>query len=197
MAGYYSKRTSGSSGYYSSGRAEISMRDEFFRTMDGQSPELAKAMPVLHRRAVLDDDGNKTACPCIDDVTQEPDKDRYCPICLGEGYIWTETLLDCYRWLQDSNEDNSLLNFQRATGTIPVPTVVFFVKYDANVLAGDRIVEINIDNEGDLVYPIRRTKIYDINEAWPFRCDDGRVEYLKLFTHYLSVKHLNPHDWSE
>ncbi len=82
MAGerYYSRATSGIN-YFGAARTEPSMRDELIHTFDGNFPEIAKAQTVLLRR-MRRTSGVLDACSCVDHLTHEPDKDRFCPICV-------------------------------------------------------------------------------------------------------------------
>ena len=49
-----------------------------------------------------------------------------------------------------------------------------------------------LNNAGEVVAPKKRTAVYNIDAAWDYRADDGRLEYWKVFAHLEDVKYLNP-----
>jgi hypothetical protein len=171
--------------------AEPNMRQELIDTLEGDYPEIAKGAPHLHRKMRLDSDGKLIACPCVDKVTGEPDKDRFCPICFGEGWMWDEVRLDVYRVLRDSDADNATRDKLIGPGLINAPLVVFYTRYDTAITKDDKIVEIKLTDAGGEATPLERTGVYRVSVAWKYRADDGKLEYLKLFTHQEDVKYLN------
>lgn len=186
---FYVKATPSFSPYGSAG-TEPDMRQEFINTMTGKYPEVAKSQPALIRR-MRRTNGNLIACGCVDTITKEPDKDRFCPICYGEGYLWDEEDALIYRVLEDSDTDNALRDQLQAPGLINIPIIVFYIRYDSNITNADKIVRLVLDDEGDVVLPIQRYGIYRINASHDFRADNGKLEYWKIFTHFESVKYLN------
>ena len=79
-----------------SGVTEIDLRKEFDQTIDGSCPEISKAQTHMIRRFRVDSDGYKIKCHCVDKVTGEPWRERVCPTCLGEGFIWDEFDIELY-----------------------------------------------------------------------------------------------------
>jgi len=181
--------------YYagSSVGTEPNMRQELANTFDGTYPEIAKSQPGLLRRMRLDDDGAKVPCPCVDVITKEPDKDRFCPICYGEGFLWDEEDLDIYRVVEDSGTNNALLE----PGLINISVVVFYIRYDSDITRHDKIVQLVLDTEGDPVEPYQRRDVYRVGKAWDFRCDAGKLEYWKVFTQREDVRYLNAPSYGE
>lgn len=167
------------------------MRQELINTFDGKYPEVAKAQTGLIRKMRRDSDDKLIACPCVDPVTREPDKDRFCPVCFGEGWLWDETEIEFYRMISDSDTDNALRDKLRPPGLINQPLVVFYTKYDADITRDDKIVELNLSISGSVPTVKRRKVIYRIEAVWDYRCDNGKLEYYTLFTHKEDVKHLN------
>lgn len=165
--------------------AELSIRNELDNTFDGTSLETPKARICLLRRMRRDAKGNKIACECTDPITHEPDKDRLCPFCLGDGFKWDEVLQEMYKVLLTSKEVMS------GPGLINTPQVVFYMKYDTTITYDDKIVEPVLDQEGQMTVPPRRLALYRIQEINPLRLDNGRLEYLKLWAYRQDVKHLN------
>ena len=78
---YYSGTTTGS---------EANMRQEMINTLIGSDPEIAKGQTGLIRVMRRDTDGKLIPCECVDNITGEPDKDRFCSLCFSEGYRWDE-----------------------------------------------------------------------------------------------------------
>jgi len=185
------------SSVYGTSQTEPNMRVEFERTMDGHYPEIAKSQPALLRKMRLDGNGQKTKCSCVDNFYSEPEKDRFCPICFGEGYLWDETALKIYRVLGNSDTDNALLNFAKEPGLINIPVVIFYVWYSTAITEADKIATLSLDTSGSAIVPNKRTGIYRIEKSWDYRSDNGKLEYFKLFTRQESVKWLNSPSYSE
>lgn len=195
----YPKRTPSDS-YYSgstNGGAEPDMRQAMINFLDGSWPEVAKKQTGLLRKMSRDSNDRLVPCDCVDDITHEPDKDNFCPVCFGVGNIWTEDYITFYKTLEDSDQDNALLNKHIEPGLINVPLVVFYVRYSANITKDDQIVELVLDSEGDVQSPVKRRNIYKIGIAWDYRSDNGRIEYWKLFTQVINVRYLNAPQYGE
>lgn len=191
------RSVSASTDYFSSSGSSASstepdMREEFRRTIEGYYPEIAKGQPALLRIMRLDADDKTIACSCVDSITREPDKDRFCPVCMGSGKIWDETEVSLYKTNIDSaGSPAALLDQQTSAGLLNIPLVVFYIKYSEAITKEDCVVLVRLDNAGDMVVPTRRTAIYRINQAWDYRADNGKLEYWKVFAHEESVKYLN------
>ena len=164
---------------------EISMRDELGFTFDGSSQEVAKSQPCIIRGMRRDNQDKKIPCECQDPISREPDKDRLCPICLGEGFKWDETLSKMYKVLRSPKE--VLLG----PGSTNVPSVIFYMRHNANITREDKIVELVLDSEGLPVQPYKRRDVFKIIHLDQLRLDNGRLEYLRLVTIREDVKHLN------
>jgi hypothetical protein len=176
---------------------EPNMRQEFINMMDGSYPEIAKAQGGLLRRMRRNSSGQLIACGCVDAVTREPDRDRFCPVCYGEGNLWDEEELDLYRTLEDSDVDNVLKNNLQGPGLINVPLVVFYIRYDSDITRDDKIIELVLDTAGDAVTPRQRKRLFRINSAHDYRADNGKLEYWKVFAHHEDVKYLNAPTYGE
>ena len=193
MSSSYYRSSSSTISYYPSttGSTEPNMREELINTLDGRWPEVAKGQTGLLRRMRTDSAGNKIPCGCVDTVTHEPDRDRWCPICFGEGWLFDETYITFYKRLIDSETDNSLRDRLTEVGLINVPLVVFYVRYSTEINEDDKIVEIALEDDGSVSTPTRRTAVYKIATVWDYRADNGKLEYYKIFTHEEKVKYLN------
>ena len=155
----------------SSGK-ELDLRTEMNRTLYGSTDEVAKGRKGLLRRLRRDSDGNPIRCACRDNVTDEPDKDYYCRYCLGVGFYWDEIGIVYYR-----NDDS----FRKREGkNQEFEGDDFFFEYNVVIAVDDYIVTVNLDNDGNVLVPVTRSKIFKILSSDPFRSDSGRIEFIKV-----------------
>jgi hypothetical protein len=180
-------------GYFSlsSGSTEPDLRSEFNSFLAGGWPEISKQQKGLLRTFRRDSNNKLIVCPCVDNLTHEPDKDIFCPICNGSGYYWDETYIYFYRTLEQGDPKNALKDQQESPGLISGKVVVFYVRYDAVITEADRIIEIELDTAGEPETPLKRKVIYRIGRHWEYRSDNGRIEYHKVFAFKENVKYLN------
>ena len=166
-------------------RTEPDMRQEMINTLDGAFPEIAKGQTAILRQM------STTQCPCVDFLTKEPDKDTYCPVCMGEGYLWDEIFITVYKVVLKSDVGNALKERLWAPGLINKPLVVFYVCFSVDVSKEDKVIELILDIEGAPVRPYKRRAIYRIGTVFDIRSDNGRLEYWKIDTYEEDVKFLN------
>lgn len=171
---------------FSGSQNELDLRQELYNTFYGSSIEVPKSSKGLLRKIRLDNKGKPINCPCVDRVTGEQDKDYWCPICMSERYLWDEILIDFYK-VQHA-EDNSLKS--EKFGLMNVHTGVFYIRYTDSIGDYDKLIEINLNEEGNLKYPVQRTGIWQITEIVPLRLDRGRLEFYKVFARDEDVKYL-------
>lgn len=176
---------------YDSKSTEINIRREMINTMDGMYPEISKAQQGLLRKMRRDSTYNLIQCNCVDKITQEPDKDRFCEICHGEGYLWDEVPMQLYKVLSGLSTTNALRDRLTPPGLINIPLVVFYIRYDSDITKHDRIVELVLDECGDPVTPFLREAIHVPASLWGYRSDHGKLEYWKAYTHETSRRYLN------
>jgi len=196
MGKYFYNKTNTRQDLYSPGRTEPDMRQELSSTFDGIFPEIAKAQKVALRIMRRGDNGKLIKCTCVDQLTGEPDKDKFCPICFGEGFIWDEVLADTYKVVIKSSVGLSSRQDLFSAGLTNIPLVSFFFKYDIpiNIIkdeAPDKVIELVLDREGGIVRPYARQRVYRIGTAIDFRSDHGKLEYWKLDCFGEQVKFLN------
>lgn len=194
---FYTRTSTANRDFYGVTQSEINLREEFQYTLDGLTPEMAKGQPALLRTMRRDSNGNLTKCPCVDTLTREPDKDRFCPICYGDGWIWDETSILTYKVLKDSETDNSMLDKLYSPGLIIIPTVVFYIRHTAEITKDDKVVLLALEKDGTAKIPKRRTAVYRIGKAWDYRSDNGKLEYWKVYAREESVKYLNKPSYTE
>ena len=162
-------------------RKELDLRKELFGTLHGAADEIPKGRKGLLRKIRTDDEGHPLRCPCRDSITDEPDLDRGpCRFCHSVGWFWDE-----YKIVYYKNDD-----VFRTSGGIPKQDAShFYIEYDEDIAPIDIIVEVEVDKEGEITYPIKRKGFYDIRVVEDFRADDGRLEYWRITGGYIR-------DWS-
>lgn len=183
--------------YTTSARSEADMRQEFINTMSGQFPEIAKGQTGLLRRMRRTSSGRLIECSCVDSVTREPDKDSFCPICLGSGFLWDESYILFYKTIEGVDRAIGMSDNQTNAGILASDIVVYYCRYDVILDEKDMLVEIALDADGDPETPLRRTKISRIGRVWEYRSDYGRIEYKKVFTYRDNTKYLNAPSFGE
>lgn len=185
-----------SNDFYSSAtyKTEPNMRQEMENLLDGAFPEISKKQRGLLRKMRRDSNGDFVSCVCVDDVTGEPDKDTFCPYCLGEGKYWSEVWVDFYRIVLSSDVGNALKERLLPTGIQNIPTTVFFARHSAEITKDDRIIEMKLNNNGTIYKPYTRKILYRIGTLFDMRSDNGKLEFWKIAAHEENRKFLNGPD---
>jgi hypothetical protein len=150
-----------------SSRKELDLRKELDKTFFGASDEIAKSRTGLLRIARRDSTNHPLRCKCRDYITDEPDKDFYCPECLGMGFYWDEVKVSYFE--RGDKED------------------IFYLENDINIFSTDYIITIKLDVDGNIIQPVARDRFYKILNVIKFRSDNGRIEYVKLETQYEAL----------
>jgi len=193
--GYYDKVTNNNSIYSSTTgdtSTEPNMRSELSNMFDGVFPEVAKKRICLLRTVRLNSSNNPTKCECTDRVSGEPDRNIWCPFCFGLGYYTDESLVEVYASISATPDSgNTLLDKMYPPGILNIPTTIFYLEYQYSITTYDKILFIQLDKAGNVVYPVNRIEQYTIARAWEYRCDNGKSEYWKLFCHKDDMKYLN------
>jgi hypothetical protein len=174
-------------------RTEANLRTEMINTLDGEFPEVEKGRYFLLRAMRRDSNEDKIPCSCRDEGTNEPDRDIFCPICYGTGYLFDETYVKGYLTLVGmADRAFSFAQQVLPPGLMDAPGYIFFTRYSDEISDDDQLIEIQLDDEGEIVEPVVRIKIFNVVIAHPYRCDNGKIEFWKVFCHKADVKHLNP-----
>lgn len=160
-----------------SGR-EVDLRSEFDEIVFGGPTSLPHGKKVLVRRARLDSNHKPVACVCKDELTKEASPD--CTFCLGEGFYWDESLETCYSMYVGADGGLSTRVRQLFPGQIRVDTKIFYFRYDTSISYRDKIVEIELDTEGEIIVPYTREAIYKPQTINKYRADYGRIEYIAV-----------------
>jgi hypothetical protein len=174
--------------YPSTGGCEVNLRDEFAKILYGDGCEIPKGQKGFLRRMRRDENGSLIPCACVDSLTHEPDLDSLCPYCLGEGYVWDEELITFYKVIIATGQGLGNKVRKLIPGELNIPFVLWYIEYSVNPTTYDRLVEIELNLEGDVIIPINRIGTYRLETVQAFRSDNGRVEYFRLGTNLEASK---------
>lgn len=168
----------GRSRFSSASGREIDLRAEFDEIVFGGPTSIPHGKQVLLRKARLDDNYKVIDCVCKGALNREADLD--CPYCLGEGNYWDEELITVYSRFVGADGGLSMREKNLFPGQIRVDTKIFYFRYDTTISYKDKIIEVELDTEGNLVVPYFRESIYKPETINPYRSDYGRVEYIAV-----------------
>ena len=65
-------------------------------------------------------------------------------------------------------------------GVANVSAVIFYFEYGIAPTLDDRVIEVAIDAEGDVIVPYVRNRIYRPETVDPHRSDNGRIEFYSM-----------------
>lgn len=161
------------------GRGEVDLRAELDEIFFGYQSGIRHGYLVLMRRMRRGTNGIAESCTCKNEHTREPDPD--CSYCLGEGYLWDEDWVWTYSmYANDASGLASRITFL-PPGNVRVDYKIFFLRYDSDIQYGDKIVEVKLDEEGNLVVPYIRQAIYKPQTINKYRSDNSRIEYIAVY----------------
>ncbi len=157
----------------------VDLRREFDSLVLGTYGETPIGRPFILRRMRRDSGNNLVSCSCVSEVTREPDRDYPCPFCLGSGTLWDEELITAYKVVASApGGSNSASNYQKMpVGAMYSPAVRFFLSSTVVPTRDDRIVELELDAEGDIITPYNRIAIFELYLVRAMRADSGKIEY--------------------
>ena len=160
-----------------SGR-EIDLRVEFDEIVFGGPTSIPHGKQAFLRKARHAANYKVIDCVCKGALNREADLD--CPYCLGEGNYWDEELITVYSRFVGADGGLSMREKNLFPGQIRVDTKIFYFRYDTTISYKDKIIEVELDTEGNLVVPYFRESIYKPETINPYRSDYGRVEYIAV-----------------
>ena len=157
----------------------LNLREEFRALVEGRGGEVPIGQPLILRRMRRDSAGGLVPCSCVDPVTHEPQRDFPCALCQGRGYLWDEVLVTGYKIIVAAPAaSNASVNLRKEeAGHLYLPAARFFFPYDVTVTRDDRVVEIELDADGNAVVPYNRLAIYELTLVRALRGDNGKIEY--------------------
>ena len=157
---------------------ELDLRKEFDEILFGFESGIRHGHLVVVRNMRRDAEGNPVHCTCRDDFTREADPD--CVYCLGEGYLWDENWAWTYSMYSGSNGGMAGRVKYMPPGSMRVDTKIFFLRFDTAISYRDKIIEIKLDEEGNVVVPYKRETLYRPGTIQKYRSDNGRLEYIAV-----------------
>jgi len=165
----------------SSSSTEIDLRAEFDEIIYGGGGSIPHGHTLILRKMRRDADNSLVECSCRDSLTDEPDTESSCPFCLGEGYYWDENWVTGFSGYVGA--DGGLAGRVRGLfpGTVRVDYKTFYFRYDTDITYKDKIVEMKLDTEGEVVVPYIRESIYKPQTIVKYRSDFGRIEYIAIY----------------
>lgn len=160
---------------------EIDLRENFDNLVFGKDGGTPHNHLVLLRKRKLDSNNNFIKCTCVNSLSKEANSESNCQFCLGEGYIWKETFYRCYSVLMGADGGKANRTKRIKGGSIRTDFKIFYFKFDTKISYKDKIIELRLDNEGNVSVPYQRDAIYKPETIQEYRSDNGRLEYIAVY----------------
>jgi len=160
---------------------EIDLRREFDDLIFGGPTSIPHGRKLILRKMRRDASENLIPCTCVSDLTGEPDTERSCPFCLGEGKYWDETFITGYTSYIGADGGLTTRVRDLFPGSVRVDSKIFYFRFDTVITYDDKIVEPVLDSEGLLVVPYRREAVHKPQTIVRYRSDRGRTEYIAIY----------------
>jgi hypothetical protein len=162
---------------------EIDLRYEMDLMLKGNSYYPRRGHWVLLRRM-----DKRQRCTCWNRKGQGDDqftidKGKYnepelrCPICHGEGWLYEDELHLTRRTLVSPTIGLAGSEQMSDVGWMNINYIVFFFMHPVAPNRGDKIMEIELDDNADPIRPYVVKEIYRVAVGEPFRDQHGRIEY--------------------
>jgi hypothetical protein len=120
-------------------------------------------------------------CTCTSSLTGEPDTEKSCPFCLGEGFYWDESWATGYGVYVGADGGNAGRVRGLKPGSVRIDYRIFYLRYDTDISYRDKIIDPKLDTEGEAVVPYVRESIYKPQTINRYRADNGRIEYIAVY----------------
>jgi len=161
---------------------EIDLREEFDILIYGPNKDGKNrhGFPVVLRRMRRDTNGYPELCTCAEASTGSH-ADEDCSYCFGDGYLSDEAYIMTFSGFTGPDGGLSRKYLRMFPGNIRVDYKVFYFRYDSKIKYDDRIVEVRLDEEGQLEVPYIREAIYKPQTINNYRSDHGRIEYIAVY----------------
>lgn len=159
---------------------EIDLRKGFDDLVFGIEGKIPHGHWVILRNVRYDENHEPTECVCLRNK-QTIESDILCSYCSGEGYLWDEQWIYCYSMHSGSDSGLARKYISSGAGEIKTDYVVFFLRYDTIIREKDKIIEVLLDTEGEIIQPFVRTNYFEPSTIIDFRADNGRIEYIMVF----------------
>lgn len=159
---------------------ELDLRKEIESIFSGASDEISKQQTFVLRTARRDSSGNIMPCACVSPLTLEPDTEKQCPFCLGEGFYFDESFIYGYK-MANNKVNLSRQRVQIQSGMISAYDKIFFLRYNELITYDDKIIELKLDSDGKPLIPYKRKGIHRPETIIEYRSDNGRIEFLAIY----------------
>ena len=156
------------------GNGKIDLQKEMDNFILGSDYEESKGKDLIFRRMRRDSSGDLIRCVCVNDNTDEPDRDSYCPYCLGAKYYWDEEFVKAY-WHRE-NED----------------TLTFYFRHSVEPSSVDELITVKMNDDGTLVSPIERIELYNILSTGKLREERAVLVYYKIIAAPVNRRYIGP-----
>ena len=163
------------------GSCEIDLRKEFDNIVFGIGGCKPHNHLILIRNARKDANDNLIKCACVSNLSDEPDPENKCKYCLGEKYIWDERFARCYSAMVGADGGKGNRNKRIYPGEIRTDYKIFYLRYNEKISYRDKIIELSLDIEGNVLVPYKRETIYRPETIQKYRADNGRIEYIAVY----------------
>jgi len=123
-------------------------------------------------------DLSKRCTECMKQIPANYDQPSpYCKSCLGIGYSFSDKLVKGFRYLGAPGFD-----FKMNIGIINTQTQIYILEYNKEPKSTDLIFELLLDESNqNPVQPFQITSVYKIQNSFPLRGDNGRIEFWRCF----------------
>jgi hypothetical protein len=162
-------------------KSEIDLREEMKLMLEGNEYYPRRGHWVLLRRM-----DRRQRCFCWNQkISNDDDQSKYnepklrCPVCHGEGWVYEDELHLARRQLVAPEIGLAGSETMTDMGWININYIVYYFQYYVNILRGDKIMEIDLDDDANPIRPFKVREIYRVAVSEPFRDQNGRVEYVR------------------
>lgn len=100
--------------------------------------------------------------------------------CWGEGKLWDEEWVTWYKTQIRIRQGLPKQQLPLDPGEIAISMINFYLQHNVEPTTDDKIIEVSLDVDGNVIIPCVRKNIYRIGTAEAFRSDNGRVEYWRV-----------------
>jgi hypothetical protein len=164
------------------------LREEMHRMLHGDYTGAGIGRPVILRQMT------NTPCVCFDPKTDTGNP--HCRYCQGEGYQFRETMVErmyiarSFGSVLGSATQISQQSAIASYGITDPHKAAAYAEWDvyrdygryvgAENKVPDRLYELEVDQNGNRVRPLRRIAKWKVKSVVPHHGDNGRVEFLEL-----------------
>ena len=153
---------------------DVDLRTGVHDILYGTPIERPRGVLVVLQRLKKDSFGNAIRSPYTYKLTGEGKADDRGPATTRTGFYCDEFLI---RVLYQPASRMIMDELTTQTGVQPVTRDLVFVSAFDSVSEHDCIVFINLDDQGNVINPVTKTKEVIVTKVYPKNLDGGRIEY--------------------